>query len=335
MKKSLILIVFLFYFSISYAQSKPQLNPNPISLLDSITSILNFVTFWGWCEIGDARGESKFDLTTIKNKPSKIGVTYMALGYKATETGILKNFKYTNDGPYNTKKLTANWVNTQPQNGGSGEFLLTFYGDERPNTLYIEIRGGSWVYYLVEKLTDDQFNRIKKIMAAPQKNNSINEKKSSKTFIKPKNIKLPKLSDRSNLERISPIGWSKDGKFAYIEQGPPFESSIDCINFYIQDMVTDKTICFLTSNNFNTELIDNNFYDSIWNELKFQIVEKLNENNIEQLENFQIMPLPMVKKEKRIGININNKKKAINKVFGDTYGDLCIYESSLQLKINN
>jgi len=32
---------------------------------------------------------------------------------KSTEYGILKNFKYTNDGPNDTKVLHARWENTE------------------------------------------------------------------------------------------------------------------------------------------------------------------------------------------------------------------------------
>jgi hypothetical protein len=41
-----------------------------------------------------------------------------------------------------------------------------------------------------------------------------------KSFFIPKKIELPKLSDRDNLERIYPIGWSREGKFAFIAQDP-------------------------------------------------------------------------------------------------------------------
>ncbi len=92
-----------------------------------------------------------------------VSVTYSIPGSKRyTERGLLKNFKYTNDGYNNTKVLTASWQN---MDAGSGEFQLSFFGEEKPRTLYIGIQGSSWSYFINQDLNDQQYERLYKLLA--------------------------------------------------------------------------------------------------------------------------------------------------------------------------
>jgi len=169
MKLPAFLFIIYFCFSInkSYSQNNILLKPDPFILIDSVTYICNATNFLGSCTIGNVNGEVSISFFSFKKSSPMVTVTYSVPGSKKyTERGILKNFKYYNDGYDNTKRLTAKWENLD---AGSGNFELSFFGEEKPNVLYIGITGASWAYYINEKLDDPQYKRLHKLLALSNK----------------------------------------------------------------------------------------------------------------------------------------------------------------------
>lgn len=158
---SILLVLLIPNFG--FSQSKTILKPDPISVIDSVMEICNAANFWGACEIGNISGEANIEFYSFNRKNPMVSVTYSVPGSKRyTERGLLKNFKYSNDGYNNTKILTATWHNID---AGSGIFKLCFFGEDKPKTLYISIQGSSWSYFINKELDDQKYDRIYKILA--------------------------------------------------------------------------------------------------------------------------------------------------------------------------
>jgi len=251
-----------------------------------------------------------------------------ALRYKVTNTTI---DEYNGSVPrIETTEGTLKAINTQQYN-----FIGGTYGER-----------GAYFQLSLNKPTTSIKQLV--IFFAPQRGNamtfakqaSLNDNKSENVsddqtiFLKPQKIDLPiysKLNENNISEQIYPIGWSPDGKFAFLARGANEASDFERIEFYIQDMVTDKIICALASKDINAKTSeDTTIIDWGWDDLKLQIAEKLNNNNIKQIREFDIMPLPIKKNKNIIDIKILNKTE-LRKFYEDT----CISESSIQIKINN
>jgi hypothetical protein len=97
------------------------------------------------------------------------------------------------------------------------------------------------------------------------------------------------------ISKFYPIGWSKDGKFAWIIRRPQGESDFIPFNFYIQDMNTDSIIWKNTysfdlakGDTLSSEIENDNFNSQIlkhvWAVEKHQFIEKLKEYSVVQNE---------------------------------------------------
>lgn len=105
----------------------------------------------------------------------------------------------------------------------------------------------------------------------------------------PKELSYIKLSDNLLIDRFYPIGWSADGKFAYICE--PTDEACGCYFFKIavQDMVTDKEIWKW---DFNDEGEGENL-ESVWWKHYKEFKTKLHKYKIIQSTNIQLQKSPI------------------------------------------
>lgn len=152
-----------------YPYSVRAVKSDPYSILTKILSYSNQNTFSGVSQVGYARGESYFDFSKLSRQFPNVLVTYTALNRKATEGGVLKNFRFSNSGKLNTNILYANWQNFEKDHAGSGIFELSVFDENEPNKVYIGISGNSWSYYINVQLTEQQFQEITNLLSISEK----------------------------------------------------------------------------------------------------------------------------------------------------------------------
>ncbi len=134
-------------------------------------------------------------------------------------------------------------------------------------------------------------------------------------------------------EKFYPIGWSKDGKFAYYLE--PVDEACGCYfaKLFILDLKSDKV---LWSFDYDSQDIDeakkaNKPYSfkTLWNAQRKLFSDKLLENGIEYQNRFTLLPFPINYQGSRLTANLEVKKKAGIDADARIYGD--ISQSILQL----
>ena len=112
--------------------------------------------------------------------------------------------------------------------------------------------------------------------------------------------------------KIFPIGWSRDGKFAYAEE--PVDEACGCyfFNIYIQDMYSDKMVW-----NWKLEMDQEQGYDvekgnafyfkKVWAKNNALFSQKLNEYQVEPLPVSRLVKLPMVINNNQCTFSISNR----------------------------
>ena len=99
------------------------------------------------------------------------------------------------------------------------------------------------------------------------------------------------------IERFYPIGWSRDGKFAYYLE--PVDEACHCYfaKLFIMDLKTDK---ILWSFDYNSEFIDGAkkegrpfTFDGVWRANQRLFSEKLSEHGIEPQSRFTLLSFPI------------------------------------------
>jgi len=180
--------------------SDGDIKSDPYSILTKILSYSNQNTFSGVSQVGYARGESYFDFSKLSRQFPNVLVTYTALNRKATEGGVLKNFRFSNSGKLNTNILYANWQNFEKDHAGSGTFELSVFDENEPNKVYIGISGNSWSYYINVQLTEQQFQEITNLLSISEK-----PKKTSLHNLSPMEDNHTRIPETPALEPINPV----------------------------------------------------------------------------------------------------------------------------------
>ena len=116
------------------------------------------------------------------------------------------------------------------------------------------------------------------------------------------------------IEGFYPIGWSKDGKFAYYLE--PVDEACDCYfaKLFILDLKTDKV---LWSFDYNSEFIDDAKKEgrpvtlrTLWRANQKLFSEKLREHGIVQQRKFALLSSPITYRGDRITSRLNTREKA-------------------------
>ena len=155
--------------------SKPQSVDKEIGPDYGLQKALKIIgnRFEGECKVGNVYGSS-----IIEIDQKKVSVNYSAMGYSATERGVLENLELKDDGENNTYRISGNWNN---QDAGDGIFRLEVYGTDKPNTVYLAIEGSSWKYYSNIKLSDEDFEKFIAIFLKKSQNDQKNNLKIDKS----------------------------------------------------------------------------------------------------------------------------------------------------------
>ncbi len=125
------------------------------------------------------------------------------------------------------------------------------------------------------------------------------------------------------IEKFYPIGWSPDGKFAYITEPADEATGFYFFNFRIQDMVTDK-IVWEWKIDVQDQVMEGNL-QSTWDENKELFTKQLRKHKIVQQNSFQLNGSQFTENgnEYKIETQINKK---MNELFG--------LETIAQIKVN-
>jgi hypothetical protein len=114
-------------------------------------------------------------------------------------------------------------------------------------------------------------------------------------------------------ESFYPIGWSRDGKFAYYLE--PVDEACNCYfaKLFILDLRTDKV---LWSFDYDSEFIDEEMkkqrpysFDTLWRANRKLFSDKLREHGIEPQGRFALLSFPINYKGDRLTANLQTKEK--------------------------
>jgi hypothetical protein len=87
---------------------------------------------------------------------------------------------------------------------------------------------------------------------------------------------------------LCPIGWSKDGKFAYLMEPASEDSGSNHLMLVIQDMVTDKVVF---NESWEADFDQNKSTRDIFQDQRYKIAAKLNEYGIVPQSGIRLAPL--------------------------------------------
>lgn len=137
--------------------------------------------------------------------------------------------------------------------------------------------------------------------------------------------------DRSKViyHEIYPIGWSAEGKFAYIEIPPDEAAGCQTSYFYIKDLITDNIVYTTQSK----EYCEDDLYDVFnrsWKSLEPKITAKLNEYHIEPTAGVELLQLPYLYNGNKYDFHLYSRMGR-NEMFGIDIAEASV----ISLKINN
>ena len=119
-----------------------------------------------------------------------------------------------------------------------------------------------------------------------KKEESKAESAKPRSYVIPEVVKYYKQSDEYLQDKLRPIGWSKDGNFAYITE--PADEACGCyrMTITIQDMDTNEKLWTWDFESMDYEKT----LEDIWEEKSEMFHSKLNKHNIIPQDNFNIKP---------------------------------------------
>lgn len=131
-----------------------------------------------------------------------------------------------------------------------------------------------------------------------------------------------------------PIGWSRDGKFAYAEE--PVDEACGCYFFkiIIQDMNSDKMVWtwgeeLSEENGYNIEKDNAYYFKKTWDKNKALFTQKLNQYQIEPLSFTGLEKFPLRQNDTEYTSRINN-----NSFYYDSFGENVIASTSVSILTN-
>lgn len=134
---------------------------------------------------------------------------------------------------------------------------------------------------------------------------------------------------------IFPIGWSRDGKFAWAEEPP--DEACGCYMFiiFIQDMRTDKILWSWRFDMSGEEGYDYNkknaiYFKQVWQKNSRLFTQKLNQYKIESFTHKKMEKNPLKKNNKKIEFTLTNKDQA-----EEDYGFQMLNSCTVSLRVDN
>lgn len=91
-------------------------------------------------------------------------------------------------------------------------------------------------------------------------------------------------------DKFYPIGWSRDGKFAYLLEPLVGERDGHYLEFYIQDMESDKTLWKWTNMD---DAIENLGFERTWRKERHLFTKKLNDYRIYPIKHDRLSSIPI------------------------------------------
>ena len=129
----------------------------------------------------------------------------------------------------------------------------------------------------------------------------------------PSELKYCQQSDEYLFDKFYPIGWSKDGHFAYIVEPADEASGLYFFKFIIQNMISDKVVYQWELD--PDEEVESGSVKQMWKDYETVFVEKLNKYGIIQQKNFKLEGSEFTKNDKKFKVVIENEM-ATNEDFG-------------------
>lgn len=129
----------------------------------------------------------------------------------------------------------------------------------------------------------------------------------------PSRLNYPYPDDGEELETMKdgflPIGWSRDGKFAYATE--PSDEACGCYFFkiFVQDMVTDEILWSWSYSSGVDESTQNTgtTLEQVWLKMQKEFSQKLNQYQIQTVRYDRVTKLPLQENGKLIKFDIRNR----------------------------
>ena len=185
-------------------------------------------------------------------------------------------------GSQNTSQNTGNTANTT-------------------NTDSIQIRES-------EQITEQHQEQNQDLTQDPVPIEDIKERYSA-----PAELKYCPQSDEYLFEKFYPIGWSKDGHFAYIIEPADEAAGLYFFKFRIQNMISDKIVYEWELD--PDEEVETGNVKQMWKDYGTVFAEKLNKYGIIQQKNFKLEGTEFTKNDKKFKVVIENEMET-NSDFG-------------------
>ncbi len=110
----------------------------------------------------------------------------------------------------------------------------------------------------------------------------------SENYFTPSEVKYTLDSPDYLFDKFFPIGWSKDGKFAYITEPADEAAGLYFFEIAIMDMTTNQIVWEWKPE--NDDLEESGSVPQMWEQHKELFTQKLKEYGIEQQKSFKIIP---------------------------------------------
>ena len=122
-----------------------------------------------------------------------------------------------------------------------------------------------------------------------------------------------------------PIGWSKNGRFAYVVE--PADEACGCYFFtiIIQDLITDKVLWKWDYNSGGESSNNAQDINSLWKQKSAEFTRKLNSFQITPIPNMKFRSLPIVQDEFRFEFPVKNKMSLNPDIASETISNTSIY----------
>ncbi len=159
-----------------------------------------------------------------------------------------------------------------------------------------------------EQLTDQHLEQNQDPNQDPVPIEDVKER-----YFAPAELKYCQQSDEYLFDKFYPIGWSKDGHFAYILEPADEAAGLYFFKFRIQNMISDKIVYEWELD--PDEEVETGNVKQMWKDYETVFVEKLNKYGIIQQKNFTIEGTEFTKNDKKFKVVIENEM-ATNEDFG-------------------
>jgi hypothetical protein len=158
-------------------------------------------------------------------------------------------------------------------------------------------------YFWSERSTNTSVNYSN---AKDSSSNSLESTTKSPSYSLPTKLEYSNEQEPNTQAEFYPIGWSDNGKFAYLNMNPASENGKQKLTLYIQDMVTDKIVVKSESTFHNQSPLKNR--QTTWSEMQHTFSEILKQHSITQTSIQSISKQPFINDGNRYGFHLYSRK---------------------------